>query len=273
MITRLMVIQKINEVGNADVFQITSENFQWTFETGKSKSFKDKEYFPFTLNGKYNLIKRSLGRETKIIKKENQITFCDDYGVPEGTVIGILFPRNYIPDIIKFKDKPYIPVGFAGHVSSRPSGQIQIFYNHFDKRCAIVFNIHEKIVFGFKCIAIPVSDSKFPHNEHDYDDNIFDISLSRDFLNVEAITNEDLKLINETVNKIDIEDIQKTMNELLIAIKKDQKEKSKTLLNEITNLLINGTSVAGSLTTLADSYNSGGAAHQFIRRIIDYASL
>lgn len=273
MITKLMVIQKINEDGTVDVFQITSNNFQWTFENRRTKTESDNDYFPFELFGELNILKRRPGAETRTYIKENEITFCDDYGVPGGTVVGILFPQNYIPDIIKFKDKPYIPVGFAGQVITRPPGQIQILYNKLERRSAIIFNLHDNIVFGFKCIAKFVSDDLFPRNESVIADDLFDISLSREFLNVEAITNDDLKLINETLNQADISDIKDTLNELLTAVKSGQKEKSKSLLNKVGQILLNGTGVASSLTTIGDSYKAGGTAQQFIGRIIDYVSL
>jgi len=273
MITRLMVIQKISENGSVEVFQISSDNFQWTFENRRTQIETDKEYFPFSLIGNINIFQRQPGAETRTYIKENEIIFCDDYGIPGGTVIGVLFPKNYIPDIIKFKDKPYIPTGFAGQVTTRPPGQIQILYNHLEKRCAIIFNIHENIVFGFKCIARAVSDEEYPRNESVIADNLFDITLSREFLNVEAITNEDLKLINETLNQADISDIRDALNELLTAVKSGQKEQSKSLLNKIGTTLLNGTSAASSLTTIADSYKAGDTVQQFIGRIIDYVSL
>ena len=273
MITRLMVIQKINENGHVDVYQISSDNFQWTFVNRRKKIESDKEYFPFSLNGNLDILKRPAGDETKTYIKENEITFCDDYGVPRGTVIAILFPENYIPDIIKFKDKPYMPVGLVGQVTSRPPGQIQVLYNHFEKKCAIIFNIHENIVFGFKCIAVKVSDDKFPKNESIFANDLFDITLSREFLNVEAISNNDLKLINETLNISDITEIQETLNELLSAVKSGHKEKTNTLLNKAGTLILNATSVASSLTTIVDSYKASGVVHQFVARIIEHATL
>lgn len=273
MITKLMVIQKIERDGKVNVFQISSDNFQWTFENRRTKTGSDKEYFPFLLSGSPKILKRSPGAETRTYIKENEVTFCDDYGIPGGTVIALLFPQNFIPDIIKFKDKPYIPVGFAGQVTTRQPGHIQILYSYIEKRSAIIFNIHENICFGFKCIAKKVNENKFPKNESILADDLFDITLNREFLNVEAITNDDLKLINDTLNQVDITDIQKTLNELLIAVKDGQKVKSKSLLIKIGNQLLNGTSVAGSLTTIADSYKIGGIAHQFIGRIIEYISL
>lgn len=92
-------------------------------------------------------------------------------------------------------------------------------------------------------------------------------------MNVDAISDNDLKLINDTLNQADISDIKNTLNELLDAIKSGQKEKSKSLLNKIGTIFMNSTSVASNLTTLADSYKGGGLTHQFISRILDYISL
>lgn len=269
-----MVIQKINEDGKVEVFQVSSNNFQWTFENRRARSKADEEYFPFSLSGNsLDIFKRSPGAETETHTKDKEIIFCDDYGVPAGTVIGVLFPKNYIPDVIKFKDKPYIPVGLAGQVTTTPPGQIQIFYSHFEKRCAIVFNIHQNIVFGFKCISRFVDDDQYPDNGHINANDLFDITLSRELLNVESISSDDLKFINETLNKADLDDIHKTLNELLDTVKAGHKEKGKSLLSKASNLLLNGTSVVSSLTTIADSYKTGGAAHQFIGRIVEYAKL
>ncbi|WP_165750490.1 hypothetical protein [Cellulophaga sp. Z1A5H] len=273
MITRLMVIQKILENGDVEIYQISSDNFQWTFENGRTKVDSDAEYFPFALNGDVSILKRKPGAETKTYLNENGLTFCDDYGVPGGTVIGVLFPENYIPDIIKFKDKPFIPVGFAGQVISRPPGQFEILYNSLSKHCAIIFNMHENICFGFKSISKKVSNENFPNNGNRITDELFDVTLSSEFLNVDSIKTEDLKLINETLNQEDITDVANTLNELLDSLKSGQKEKSKSLLAKVSTLLIGGVSLASGLTKIADSYKHGDSAQQFVGRVIEYISL
>lgn len=273
MITKLMIVQKINEDGTVDVFQIMSDNFQWSFENKRKKLEEDGDYFPFYFSDKSNIVKRRPGAETSTYIKGNELTFRDNYGVPIGTVIGILFPRNYIPDIIKFKNNPYIPIGLVGQIVTRPSGQIQVLYNKQESQSAIIFNIHDSIVFGFNCIAKFVSEDAFPKIERNLTEDLFDISLSREFLNVEAITNDDLKIINETLDKVDLSDIRNILNELLVAVKTGQKEKSKSLIDQLGQILINGTGFASSLTTIADSYKLGGSTQQFIGRIFDYLTL
>ena len=90
MITKLMVIQKVNEDGKVEVFQVTSNNFQWTFENRRTKIDSDSEFFPFGLFGDINIFKREPGAETRTYTKENDITFCDDSGIILGPSRGHL---------------------------------------------------------------------------------------------------------------------------------------------------------------------------------------
>lgn len=273
MITRLMVIQCIHENGEIDVFQISSDNFQWTFETEREKLEAEEIYFPFSLFGSFNILKRKPGRETKTILAQNKITFHDDYGVPSGTVVAILLPQNYIPEIIKFKDKPFIPIGFSGHVVTKPSGQFQILYNPYERRCAIIFNIHENVVFGFKCISKLVANQEFPQGENYIDNDLFDITLSSKFLNVDAITTEDLMVINEALTPDHQVELKSLLNDLLKAVKERDKEKSNLLVEKSSKLLLNTTGIASSIVTIADSYKNGGAAQQFVGKILEYIIL
>jgi hypothetical protein len=126
----------------------------------------------------------------------------------------------------------------------------------------------------FKCIAKKVPPEKFPRNESIYADDLFDVSLSREFLDVEAIRSDDLKIINQTVDQnSDVADIKEAMNELLQAVKKEDTAATQTLLNKMSTLLINSVGTAGSLVTLIDSYNAGSSAFQFIQKVLQYAAL
>jgi len=218
-------------------------------------------------------LKRNSGAETRSFVKNQKLSFYDDYCVPSGAVIAILFPKNYIPDIIKFKDKPYIQVGMAGQVTTNPPGQIQILYNHLEKRCSIIFNIHHHIAFGFKCIAKLVSDSDFPRYENFLEDDLFDTTLSREFLDTPAITTDYLKIINQTFNQVDLVSLQETLNELLNVVKTGESSNKKSLLDKLEALLTNTAGTASNLITIADSYKSGASAHQFIGRVLEFISL
>jgi len=274
MLKTLLVIQKVKENGKVEIFQAFSDRrpFQWTFEARRQATKDDKEYFPFTIRD-INVEKRTPGPETETRVNNNFINFSDDYGIPDGSVIAILFPANFILDIIKFKDNPYIPAGLAGQVSTRPPGQLQVHYNKLEKRCAVILHIHEKLLFGIKCMAKKVSDDNFPEEESTMADDLFDISISRRFLNIDAIQTSDLRIINETINKADLTDINKSLNEILAALKDGDKNKAQLLLSKFGKVIINGTSVASNLTTIIDSHNSGGTAHKFIGKVLEYVTL
>jgi hypothetical protein len=271
MFTKLLVIQKINKDATIDLFQSSYGHLQWSFDSNRIQTPTDKEYFPFSVE--LPMKKGQPGSETTCILKDEEIIFSDSYAIPEGVVIAVLFPKNYIPDIIKLNDRPAIPVRLTGMVTSTSPGQFEIMYNGTEKRCAIVFHIFNGTAFGMKCIAKRVSDEAFPKGGNVIRDEVFDIVLSREFLDVEAITTEDLKLINETLAQIDLVDIQQTLNDLLTAVKAGKIAESKTLFHKAGNLLLSGTSVVSNLTTIADSYKAGDSAQQFIARILEYFSL
>jgi hypothetical protein len=275
MLKTLLVIQKINENGKVEIFQAFSDSkpFQWTFESKrKANALDNLDYFPFTIRG-IHVEKRTPGPETETKVNNNLITFCDDYGIPDGSVIAVLFPENFIPDIIKFKDNPYIPVGLSGQVITRPPAQIQVLYNKLEKRCAIVLHIHENLLFGIKCIAKKVIDENFPQNENRMIDELFDISISRQLLNVDAIRTDDLKIINDLLNKTDLNEINNSLNEILEAMKAGEKSKAQSLLSNFSKLIINGTGIAGNLTKILDSYYNGGPTFKFIGKVIEYITL
>ena len=272
MLTKLLVIQKIEENGEVNIFQTRSDYFQWAFESKIARTDLSPEYFPFNVIGDAEVSRRKPGPETETVSKDNQILFSDDYGVPEGTVIGILFPKNYILDVLKFKEQPYIPVGLNGQVVARPPGQMQIFYNQIEKQSAILLHIQERMVFGIKCLAKKIPDEIFPKNNHwTFDD--FDVTISRELLDVEIIQTKDLQIINDVIGNVDIEDINRTLNEILSALKNGDKSKAKSKIGKLGESLSNGLAVTSNMTKLVDSYNVGGAVHQFIAQILKYLQI
>lgn len=270
MITKLLVIQKIEENGEVNIFQVHSDNFQWTFETNRESENGDGEYFPFTVIGDVKILQRKPGPETKTKAGENIINFIDDYGIPDGSVIAILPPKNYIPDIIKFKDNPYIPANLAGQVITRPPGQIQILYNKIEKRSTIILHIHEKQLFGIKCLFEKVRDENFPDNTDYWSDELFDVSISKKFLNIDVIKTEDLKIFNETINIADLTEINETLNEILDALKSNDKEKAQSKLAKFGKMIVSVSNVAGNVDKIVESLNNGGAINEFIKQVVKY---
>lgn len=270
MLTKLLVIQNIEENGEVNIFQFYSENFQWTFETDRKSEIGDEKYFPFTVVGDVKVQQRKAGPETKTKSTENTINFVDDYGIPDGSVIAILLPKNYIPDIIKFKDNPYIPSNLAGQVVTRPPGQIQILYNKIEKRSSIILHIHEKQLFGIKCLFEKVSDENFPKNTDYWNDELFDVSISKKFLNIDVIKTEDLKIFNETINVADLTEINETLNEILNALKSNDKEKAQSKLAKFGKMIVSISGVAGNVDKVVHSLNNSGAINEFIKQVIKY---
>lgn len=273
MITELLVIQKIEEDGDINVHQIQSNNFQWTFETDRDFQKEDKEYFPFITTGKIKVLKRKPGRETKIEILDDSIKFIDDYGVPSGTVISILSPKDYIPDIIKFKENPYIPIGIVGQITTKPPGQIQVIYNKYSKQSAIILHIHERQLFGIKCLFKKVDDDEFPDNKDYWSDDLFDISISRNFLNIDSIKTEDLKIFNETMNIADLTDIQNQLNEILTSLKNNDKENVQSNLKKFGKTLMTFSEVTEKTENVLKALSDDGLINEFIKQIIKYVNI
>ena len=274
MMTKLMIIQKISTEKAVDVFQAEGNNFQWTFESGRLKKETDTRYYPFVLSGHEKIVYHTPESENKLIAKNGHLIFIDDYCASEGTVIGILFPAGFIPDIIKFKDKPYVPPRGHGHFSTRPPELLQVFYNHPQKQAAVTIHLHEPTLFGFKCIARKVPDEKFPHTESISVNDLFNVSLSREFLNLDVIRIEDLALITNAINKnTNVAEIQELLNELLKATQENDHASSQESLGKLSTILVSATGRSGISTSLIDSYGSGGAAMHFIHRVLEYIVL
>jgi hypothetical protein len=274
MFTKFLLIQKLEENGEAMFHLIKSDYLQWTFENRRTEIESDPITFPFVVvNDEIKLQSHPPQPETKIYVRENEIIFADDYIVPEGFTIGILFPENFIPTVLKFKDKPVIPIGLQGQFVANAQGQFQIFYNRLAKRSAIVFNIHQNVSFGFKCVAKKVKDEEFPKNENIYGDDFFDVIIDTEFLKIEAITNEDLKIINKTLESTDLDDIRDSINEILLALKSGNKKEAKSSLDKLGKYILNGTSFVGNMTKIIDSYNEEGAPQKFVAKLFEYLNL
>lgn len=101
------------------------------FENRRTQIQTDSEYFPFVIDSDDLKVRSHVpGSETKILAKENELIFADDYAVPAGFTIAVLFPKSFIQDVLKFKDKHVISVCLSGQFVSNAQGQFQILYNH-----------------------------------------------------------------------------------------------------------------------------------------------
>jgi len=274
MFTTHLLVQKLEEEGNANFHLLRADYIQWMFENRRAENEMDTALFPFIIDSE-NLKQsiKSPSAETTLFVRENTIVFADDYRVPGGFTIAILFPENFIPSVLKFKEKPIIPIGLRGQFVSMAQGQFEILYNHLAKRSAIVFNIHQPVFFGFKCIAKKVSDEEFPKSESIYANDFFDVIIDSELLQINSITNEDLKAINQVLGKDDLDDVRNSLNELLVALKKGDKKEAKSSLDKFGKYVLNGTSLVGNLTKIIDSFNEGGAPAKLIGKLFEYVSL
>ena len=273
MITNLLVIQKVEEDGSVNIYQAHSQNFQWAFETDRMRTIDDNDYFPFLIIDNVEVLVRRPGPETKTKMIDNTISFIDDYGVPAGTVIAILPPSNFIPDIIKFKDRPYIPAGLVGQIVSSPPGQLQIVYNHLEKKSAIILHIHENQFFGVKCVFKKVHNEDFPQNDDVWLDELFDISISRELLNINKINTDDLMCFNKTINIVDLTEVNEILNEILAALKENNKEKAQSKLSIFGQYLVKTAQVGSNISKIIESLNDGGAMNNFIKQVVRYVSI
>lgn len=92
-------------------------------------------------------------------------------------------------------------------------------------------------------------------------------------MKVNEIKNEDLKIINTVLEKTELEDIKDSLNDILNALKSNDKNGAKTSLDKFGKIILNGTSLTGNLTKIIDSYNHDGAPQQFIGKIMEYINL
>ncbi|MHA3787383.1 hypothetical protein ACX0HA_04165 [Flavobacterium hauense] len=273
MLTQLLVIQKIASDGKVDVHQVSSRNLHWTFEPDRKFEITDKEYFPIVIMENVNVIKRRSGSETKtLIMDDGAISFVDDYSVPDGSVITILPPKNYVPDIIKFKDIPYIPTGLVGQVVTIPPGQIQILYNKIEKQCCIILHIHHKQFFGIQCLFKKIENEDFPEQGNYWSDELFDVSISKELLQVDVIRTEDLKIFNNTINIVDLAEINDILNDILEALKTSDKSKAKNQLAKFGKIITSALGTTANVEKVIKSLSDGGGVNGLIKQILKYVN-
>jgi len=101
MISSKVVIQKLcPERGLVELHQNFQLQSSWTYESHR------------TVSDSSGFSKGSAGSETQMhMMDDSTLLFADEYGVPGGFLIGVLFPPNFMPSVFKFRQAPQIPVG------------------------------------------------------------------------------------------------------------------------------------------------------------------
>ncbi len=274
MYTRYSVIQKISKDSRVEVYTAERENLNWTFEHRRKPSNKEnKDIFPFVITNCLEISCRNPGAETKCYRTTNDlIHFSDDYGVPEGFVICILSPQNYVPTMIKFKEKTNIPIYQHSYINENP-GYVQIYSNRITKQSGIVLMTTHNTNFGFKADFKPCN-TEFPSNLQLGASDTFEASIKLSSSSVEYLTQEDIQNYLHDIHQDIAEELLISINELVNLIKhdSDNSQKYSTIKDKI-GTIVKGIVAGGSgIVTITDSVLNHGFAYNFLQTIFSYFS-
>jgi hypothetical protein len=277
MLTSKAVIQKLDvHTSVVRLFQNFDLHSSWSFETQQMlpRVATNPEIFPFVFQGQDRFLEARAGPETKLrVGINGQLMFADDYGVPSGFVIGVLFPEEYVPEIFKFKSKPFIPTGVGlGGVSMSPPGHFDVFFNPVAKRSAVVFLINQPTYFGFKCIARrrPID---FPVGaEQPF---LSDLYATLGFAETHPIEVkvEDLAAFEEQFSSsADLSALVKAINRLVELVSEGDYSRVAEV-RSLSQTFQNALSTTASAVQLSDSYLTGGTVAAVVSRLIAYFAL
>jgi hypothetical protein len=272
MLADKVVIQKI-EPGGVRLYQSFKLVGGWGVETNRDMASSDphKEVFPFILDARVHLYTAWAGSEThSSIREGKEALFVDDYSLPAGLVVGILFPRNYVPSIFKFRELAAIPLGSAHSTSP---GYVSTYHNSHCRTSAVTFFITQVTRFRFKCVSTFTSGA-YPIGEDGFAEEFLASLGLRQYPDV-VVTREDIEQFKPALRQdADLGALVNAINELIFAYKKSAKaietqNARVALMDRAERALAAGASV----TTILDSCAQGGAAHQLISRLLTFVGL
>jgi hypothetical protein len=277
MLTSKAVIQKLDtRTSVVRLYKNFDLHSSWSFETQQMlpRGATNPEIFPFVFHGHDRFLEDRAGPETKVrVAPNGQLMFADDYGVPGGFVIGVLFPEEYVPEVFKFKSKPFIPTGAGGGgVSMSPPGHFDVFFNPVAKLSAVVFLITQPTYFGFKCIARR-RPKDFPMGgEQPF---LSDLYATLGFAETHPIEVkvEDLAKFQEQFSaSADLSALAETINGLVkLAHESDRSRAAEA--QSLSRTFQDALSTTASAVQLSDSYLTGGTVAAVISRLIAYFTL
>lgn len=277
MLTSKAVIQKIDARSNSvRLYQNFNLHSPWSFETHRSISREDQnaDIFPFVFHGAEQFSEGRAGRETQLqVAADGRVLFADDYGVPAGFLIGVLFPENYVPEVFKFKSKPFIPTGVGiGGTSMSPPGHFDVYYNRPAKLSAVVFMVTQPTYFGFKCIARKrIGD--FPDGgEYPFLSDLYATLGVSDSHPIEVATSDLSNFANMFAPSADLGKLADAINRLSdLARQNDYASvgEAQTLSKQLQGALSN----TASAVQLSDSYLTGGTVAAVVSRLLAFLTL
>jgi len=270
-----VVIQKIELDQRVTLFQNFDVKSPWTFEPYRECREDDAhpEIFPFVFDRSIRFQTGIAGRETQVsLRKNKDLWFADDYGVPEGMLIGVLFPQSYVPEVFKFKEKAHIPVG-APRGSASPPGHVDVHFNQASRHAAITFQTTQNTYFGFKCIAKHYTE-QFPYpRTYAFVEELVG-TVGEDAAQV-SVTRKDLENFKEVFKEsADLEDVAQRMNDLIaICHSQTSDDKLHSARAALGSSLNTAIGTGGSLTTILDSYNNAGVVNTVISKLLAFFML
>lgn len=277
MLTSKAVIQKIDAHSNSvRLYQNFDLHSPWSFETHRMPSREDKnsDIFPFVFQGEERFFEARAGRETKVqVASNGRVLFADDYGVPAGFVIGVLFPENYVPEVFKFKSKPFIPTGVGvGGTSMSPPGHFDVYYNRPAKLSAVVFIVTQPTYFGFKCLARKRVEDFPDGGEYPFLSDLY-ATLGASETHPIHVSPADLsKFEGVFAPSADLGDLAEAINKLSDLARQNDYEsvgEAQALSKRLQGALSN----TASVVQLSDSYLARGTVGAVISRLLAYLAL
>jgi hypothetical protein len=273
MLTSKAVIQCIDPAtSSVRLFQNFDLRSSWSFDTRRASpaSGSNRAIFPFEFHGGEHFQEGRAGHETKVqAPADGRLLFADDYGVPAGFMIAVLFPHGYSPDVFKFKAKPFIPtgVGLTG-ASIGPPGHFEVFANQAAQRCAVVFLITQPTFFGFKCIASTKKEN-FPNaTESPFLSDLY-APLGFAESHPTIISADELHAYRDQFKAgTDLQEIGEKVNRLLALVESGSYEGTSEA-HSITASLQQALGNVASAVQLSDSFITGGT----VAKLLAYLAL
>lgn len=274
MYTKYAVIQKIDITGKVIVYTAEKDALNWTFEHRRNVTTNDnQEIFPFVIDKNIVINKRNPGAETVSYKTQNGIVkFSDDYGVPEGFVICIIGPTNYLPSMVKFKEKTNIPIARNQYSIENP-GYVQIYSNRITKQSAVILMTTNNCFFSFS-VDFSSCSGDFPSNLRVNAADTLEASIKLQNEELDYITQQDIANICPNVSSDKQIELVNSVNELINLYKSNNTDEGKfiSVKNKLSSILVNTFSVGSGFITIADSVINHGMAYNLLQTLLSYFS-